>query len=397
MRLLIDGLHLAHGAKGVGLYTHNVLERLLARARAGDGSEALDITVLVLTEEPGADAEGLASRGARVEGMPWRNHLWHGFHTLPRAVTRHRPDVLWMPYETPMARLAVPYLVVCHDIPAELRLAQEAGSGVARPMLGTWRDRADDWLLGRSLRGAGLVGSNSRWVGDRLVEHFEVAPDRLLSTPCAPADDFEALGRKVDRETVRRDLGLDEGFVLTFSTGDPRENPRIVPEVFARLLAAGSPLGMVVAGVRPAHREALEALWNERLGEGLGSERLRFVPFLGPDRRQELAGLYTTASVYLDPSLQEGFGMQVVEAMACGTPVVCSDRGALPEVTAGTARLADPTDPEALAAEILALHADPGASRALAEKGRQRSRRFDWDTTTATILEGLRQLGRQVT
>ena len=392
MRVLIDGLHLAHGAKGVGLYTRNVLERLLRPRPHGD--DPLEITVLLLEGEPGTDAEGWIERGARVETMPWRNHLGHGFRTLPRAVARHRPDVLWMPYETPLARLNAPFLMICHDIPAELRHAQDVGAGVGRSFFGRWRDRIDDFLLGRTLRRAGRIGSNSRWVAERLVEHFGVDPGRLLATPCAPADDFEALARGVDVEATRRGLGLDAGFVLTFSTGDPRENPRVVPEVFARLLDAGSPLGIVVAGVRPAHHEALEALWNARLASRPGHDRLRFVPFLGPDRRQELAGLYTAATVYLDPSLQEGFGMQVVEAMACGTPVVCSDRGALGEVTAGAARLADPTDPGALADAILALLAEPAACRALAEQGQRRARDFDWETTTTTLLEGLHQLGR---
>ena len=111
-----------------------------------------------------------------------------------------------------------------------------------------------------------------------------------------------------------------------------------------------------------------------------------------PDRRFELAGLYTAAAVYLDPSLQEGFGMQVVEAMACGTPVVCSDRGALPEVTAGAALLADPTDADALAQGILALEQDPAKADALAQRGRERSRVFDWGSTAQVVLDGLRRL-----
>ena len=382
MRVLVDGMHLAHSAKGVGLYTDNVLTHL---ARA----EGVELSVLVLEGISADELRRLETLAAEVTVVPWHNHLWHGFRTLPQQVARHRPEVVWMPYETPMARLRAPWLVICHDIPAELRRAQDAGgsAGSRRSRIGRLKDRLDDHLLGRSLRQAGFVGSNSQWVAERLVRHFGVDPDRLLATPCAPADDFEGMSRRVDVAAVRRELDLAEGFVFTIATGDPRENPRVVPEVFERV-ASETALGLVVAGVRDHHRTELEALYEGHPGR----ERVRFLPFLGPDRRFELAGLYTAAAVYLDPSLQEGFGMQVVEAMACGTPVVCSDRGALPEVTAGAALLADPTNADALAQGVLALEHEPAKADALAQQGRERSRVFDWGSTAQVVLDGLRRL-----
>jgi glycosyltransferase involved in cell wall biosynthesis len=86
--------------------------------------------------------------------------------------------------------------------------------------------------------------------------------------------------------------------------------------------------------------------------------------------------------------------MQVVESMACGTPVVCSDRGALPEVTAGAALLADPSDPEALAAQLIAVLTDPAKSEELAELGSRRARQFSWRRTAEVVHQGLRQAAR---
>lgn len=377
-RLLVDGIHLSPQAKGVGLYTQNVLEHLLQL------DDDLRLDVLVLEREEKLDLP--FGERLRQHPVPWKNHLWHGFRCIPQWVETCRPQVLWMPYETPLARLKVPFQVVCHDIPSALRHAQAVG-GAPLPWWRRWQHRLDDWLLGRTLRRATTVFSNSRWVGDGLAEEFALDPRRMQLAPCAPAVDFEALSAGVDRSAVRRRLGLDDGYVLTFHTGDPRENHRIVPPTFDRLVNCDGNVGLVVAGLRPGQQERAEALYRDMPWR----HRVRFMPFFGADQRLELAELYASASVYLDPSLQEGFGMQVIEAMACGTPVVCSNLSALPEVAGDAALLVDPQDVDAIARCLRVVLEDPRQRDRLANLGSERARTFQWQHTATVIHRALRQ------
>ncbi len=108
------------------------------------------------------------------------------------------------------------------------------------------------------------------------------------------------------------------------------------------------------------------------------------MPFIPATEPFRLAELYVAATLYLDPSLHEGFGMQVVEAMACGTPVVCSDRGALPEVVGNAALLAEPVA-DTLAAAALQVLGDERTRQKLAVAGRWRARQFSWKRTAQVI------------
>ena len=384
MRLLVDAVHLSARPKGVGLYVGNVVARLAAL------DPTLEISLLEIAGDgaPGGGPAGFDLPGVHRLPVHWVNHLWHGFHTLPRAARRLRADVVLVPYEAPLAALAMPYAMVCHDLPAEIRRAQRDAGGARRSPVERTRDAVDDRLLGRSLLRAARVFCNSRYVADGLARRFGVAGERLRSAPCAPAHDFAALSRTVDGEERRRRLGLPAGYVLAFFTGDERENLGGVLATFDRLAAAGRPEGLVIAGLRPGDRERVEAAVAGRPWR----ERLRLVPFLGPGERGELAALYAAATVYLDLSLHEGFGMQVVEAMASGTPVVCSDRGALPEVTGGAAVLVDPTRPDEVAAALGALLAHAGRRRELSARGAARAGEFSWERTAAAILAGLREI-----
>jgi glycosyltransferase involved in cell wall biosynthesis len=119
---------------------------------------------------------------------------------------------------------------------------------------------------------------------------------------------------------------------------------------------------------------------------------VRVLPFFGEGEMGELAGVYAGASVYLDLTLHEGFGMQVIEAMACGTPVVCSDRGALPEVAGNAAILVDPTDADAAARAVMDVARDAGGREELARHGRAQAGMYSWKETARVIAEGLAEL-----
>ena len=377
MHVLIDGVHIVPQLKGIGRYALHTLNQLLAL----DGS--LEFSMVLLEGSP---CEGLPqNRRVRYFPVPWHNHLWHGFRTLPRWVRRLRPDVVYVPYETAMSGVSRPYTIVCHDIPGRIREAQKRGSGSSSAV----SDRAyywmDDLLLGKTLRGARRVFSNSRHVAEWLQKRVGVDTSKIAHAPCAPGADFFRLSQEVEVTSVRQRLDSPRGYILVLYTGDLRENFAVVPEIYQKIIGDGFPLTLVIAGVRDEARAFVES----SLSGVPWRDRVRIVPFLESGREKELAEIYTAASVYLDPSLQEGFGMQVIEAMACGTPVICSDRGALPEVTGEAALLVNPEDPAEMASAVSRVLSSEPLQQQLRLRGYQRSASFSWTDTAKVIYRGL--------
>jgi glycosyltransferase involved in cell wall biosynthesis len=171
-----------------------------------------------------------------------------------------------------------------------------------------------------------------------------------------------------DPEPARRALGLDRPYVLTVGSLTARKNLRALVPAAAALAADGVDV-VVAGGGRPQF--APEA--------GLSGLRR-----LGRVDDALLPGLYAGAEAFVLPSLYEGFGLPVLEAMACGTPVVAAATGALPETCGGAARLAPP-DGEAFRAALTALLADTAERARLRAAGLERARAFTWDRTAREI------------
>jgi glycosyltransferase involved in cell wall biosynthesis len=206
-----------------------------------------------------------------------------------------------------------------------------------------------------------LVGSE--WTRSDLVERYRIPEAKVVLTPYGVDPLFGQEG------PVR-----NGGRYLLFVGGlQPRKDPGTAVDALARLDPG---LRLVFAG--PSLRESRELVAHVR--------KLRLnsrVEFTGYVRKSELAALYRGASAVVLPSLYEGFGLPLLEAMASGTPVVATTAGALPEVAGDAAVLVEPGDPEGLAA---------GVEQALAERerlvaaGLERSRRFSWADTARRTL-----------
>jgi len=314
--------------------------------------------------------------------MRCRNHLLHGLWTLPSQARSLGADLAWIPYETTLGRFPCPFMMVCHDIPQRIFQAQKEGGGTVPPGRALF-GRLDSVILCRTLRRARRVFSNSRYVGRWLVDGVGVEREKISLAPCAPGADFSSLVRDLDLDAVRRKCESPQGYILVFSTGDLRENFSVIPRVYERIVRAGLPHRLLVAGVREEDRASLEC----RLSAYPWRSRVRVVPFLGVGQEKELAGVYAAASVFLDLSLHEGFGMQVIEAMACRTPVVTSNVSAPAEVAGDAAVLADPFDVESLASALRRADEDEGLRADLIARGAERVRAFTWDRAARQTLE----------
>jgi len=240
-------------------------------------------------------------------------------------------------------------------------------------------------LEGALARAAGLCVI-SDFTRATLVERLGVAPERITVTPLAAAPAFRpaAPGEDVAGALARR-FGLAAGGYLFLPAHTwPHKNHRTVIAALARLRAAGRPVPVLACsgGDRQA-RPALEALIAE---SGLG-DRVRF---LGYRPAGDIRLLYQGALALVFPSLFEGFGMPVVEAMACGCPVICAAATSLPEVAGDAALLVGSEDAEAWAAAIGRLAAEPELRAGLIRRGFVQAARFTWRRHALGTLEALR-------
>jgi glycosyltransferase involved in cell wall biosynthesis len=236
---------------------------------------------------------------------------------------------------------------------------------------------------------ADLVLTVSAFVRERVLHHFpEIGPERVRVThhgadhatggaaalsPEPAAGDADALAR----------LGLaGRPYVLSVGRVERRKNPEGLVRGFARAAAARGH-ALVFAGPR-GDSDVERALEETGI-----AERVRF---LGRFDDRDLGALYRGAAAFALPSRYEGFGIPLIEALACGTPSLAGDRTSLPEVAGDAALLVDPEDPDAIARALDRLLADEALRRDLRTRGPARARRFTWRACAEATLAAYRDL-----
>jgi glycosyltransferase involved in cell wall biosynthesis len=182
------------------------------------------------------------------------------------------------------------------------------------------------------------------------------------------------------RADVRERFGIDGRYVLYVSNHQRKKNTERLVEAFGLIAAEDPDITLVLTG----WHSPKFALVEQRIADlGLGSR----VKVLGHVPDEALPPLYTAASVFALPSLHEGFGIPVLEAMACGTPVVASDVYALAEVSGDAAELCDPYSAESIAGSLRRILDNPARASELREKGLARAAEFSWRRAAERHLE----------
>jgi glycosyltransferase involved in cell wall biosynthesis len=306
----------------------------LALTRAGTARHIGSL--LDALEDEDVEVRRYGMGGSSRALVPVRDLGWY-LAALPAKAARDRIEVLHCPTQRAPTRSRVPLVVTFHDL-AVLRHPET---------FNRWTRAYSRRLLPRVVSAATKVIAVSEFTRRELQELLDVPDDKLRVIPNAVGLPFSA-----DGDAAAGD------YVLAVSTLEPRKNlPRLV-EAYRRADLNGLPL--LVAGA-----------------SGWGGVRVESdgVRWLGEVRDDELARLYRGARAVAYVSLYEGFGLPVLEAMACGAPVVAARNGALEEVSGGAAVLVDPLDPDAIAA---GLNEAIDRRDELRPLGIARARAFDW-------------------
>jgi glycosyltransferase involved in cell wall biosynthesis len=234
-------------------------------------------------------------------------------------------------------------------------------------------------LVPRFLKACDRIIAISESTKRDAVRLYGIPEEKIVVTPLAAEERFRpAVPDRVSE--VRGRFGLPSRFLLYVGTVEPRKNLGVLLAALSRLKGQGREVPLVVAG-------RLGWLYDGFLAKirSLGLERLVFLPGFVPD--DDLPALYTAAEGFVYPSVYEGFGIPVLEAMGCGTPVLCSDASSLPEVAGDAGILLPPGDPAAWAEAIARLMESGALRRELREKGFRQASLFRWEETARRTWE----------
>ena len=328
-----------------------------------------------------APPEGLFLRNERVS---WRvlplPRLWTHLR-LAGEVALHPPDVLYVPAHV------LPWLhprrcvATVHDL--GYLYYPQAHTRWAR------------WYLDRTTRfnarAARRVIADSQATRDDLVAHYGVDPAKIVVAYPAGAPGLGPVTDVALLEAVQRRYSTSARYFLYVGTLQPRKNLETLVQAFAELVIQDiipAEVKLVLAGRRGWLYGELFALVQR-----LGLERR--VVFPGYVAAEDLAALLSGALAYVLPSWYEGFGLPVLEAMACETPVICSNVSSLPEVAGDAALLVDPHDVSGLVQALARVFREPALRAELIARGRERVRVFSWQRCAEQVLAVLEAVGRE--
>jgi glycosyltransferase involved in cell wall biosynthesis len=285
---------------------------------------------------------------------------------LPRAVKRTGVDVLHNLFTTAPAVPGVPQVTTILDVIYKRFPETHAG------LLGRGL-AALTWMAARR---SDRVITISEAAKSDIVRFLEVPAERVDVTYPGPA--LRAAGSAAE-SMLRHDLKLGDGaIVLTLSAKRPHKNLARLFEAFLQVRADPDPV-LVVPGYSTFYEDAL----RERADELGGGQQIRIAGWLDD---QVLDGLYRAAACFVFPSLAEGFGLPVLDALVRGTPVACSNATSLPEVAGDAALYFDPTDTGAITAAIEMLLQDSALRKRLRAAGPTQARKFGWTSTAEATL-----------
>jgi glycosyltransferase involved in cell wall biosynthesis len=348
---------------GTGIYASNLFRALQSMEN--------DIEYQAFSWED-SNAAPASEKSMRPLRAVRRHFLWPHL-ILPHRVRKANVDVLHMPANIAPLRLPCPTVVTILDsIP------------IITPQNFPFFFRNYFRILNpRAARTAARIITISENSKRDIVRHLNIPPEKITVTPLAPGSEFHPASAE-EKERVRKKYDLDE-FILTVGTLEPRKSIPLLLESLALLKQKGAPCFLAHAGSSGwLGDEATNCV--KRFGLSNSVRFLGFVP------KEDLVALYSSARVFAFPSIYEGFGLPVLEAMACGCPVIASNSSSIPEIVQDAGILIDPGDPELLADAILRLLKNPGFAKELSEMGLQRAAQFSWRKCAEQTQDVYRQV-----
>ena len=360
VKIVIAAWHLKNFNVGIGRYARE----LIAALGQVDQANHYDI-LLPQAEHPFMARPNMRYRVVRFP--LFRRRFWE--QVAPLLVGSY--DVLHFPYDSCVVWKRGKFVATIHDVKPllfpELRPRANLNS------------RIEDWLVGNRWQTIDQVITVSEHSRRDLLAHVPLRPDQVSVTP---------LGLDAERFRPAQQWHGGRPYVFCVAGSDPTKNVGVLVEAFATLpLDLRNKFDVVLAG-DVCKREDIRAAIERR---GL-SAQAKLVSLLSD---AELVTYYQQATVFVFPSLYEGFGLPVLEAMGCGCPVICSNAASLPEVAGEAAVLVDPRRPDQLAEELTRVLGSAALQSTMRARGLAKAQEFVWERTARqTVAVYERTVGR---
>ncbi len=237
------------------------------------------------------------------------------------------------------------------------------------------------FMLKKAARGSDHVIAVSQHTKNDLVEHFGADASRISVIHQGVSEYFFETSPDALKKSVREKFALPENFFLYVGLLKPHKNAPLLIRAFQKARQAGEiHAALVMVGKSDA---SFESLYPELVRTG----KMDGIFFLSNVSKEELRALYQTALALTHPSLYEGFGLTLLEAMAGGTPVIACSTSSIPEVAGRAAYLVEPDTLDPLYDALIQMEVSGTLRRELAEKGRQQAAKFTWKETARKTLE----------
>ncbi len=366
MRIAID-VRDADGEKtGKGFYSFGLISNLLKLDQENE--------YLLLTDKKKSPFP--AQENARLVEIPKKGLGWH--LNVIKKLKELKPDIYFAPTSFIVPALAPRSLrtvITVHDLVAFLFPKNHKKKAVIIEKL----------TLRRALRRCSKAFVVSENTQNDLLKLFNIPKSITAEVPCAPNDRYRQEISDDEVETVRKKFKLPEKYLLAVGTLEPRKNFVNLIKAFVNVKRKFPEYKLVIVGKKGWQHNAIDKAVKEFQVEG-------DVIFPGYMKDHELHCTYHAASVFVFPSLYEGFGIPPLEAMASGCPVVSSNVASLPEVVGDAGLQVDPRNSVKIADAIISVIENPQVRNMLLERGFMRSQRFNWIHSARLALDEFNEI-----
>ncbi len=368
MKIAVDCRALTTLKTGGGYYTENLLKSVL---EADSENE-----YFLMAHKPFGFAPGPGNvkitAGGRLPGFIWQNAV------CPRAVRSRGIDLFHSPLFTLPYRMSCPGIVTVFDL-----------TPILLPQFHHMKVKLSFLPIARSLKSAKKIIAISEATKKDLVRHLSVGEEKIDVIYPGVGADFKPAGEGA-KNTAKEKYAAGRDYILHVGTLEPRKNLEFLIDAFTDLVSCGLDRGVNLVLAGPGGWK-YKALLDKISASGL-RDRIFTAGYVDS---KDLPALYCGSKVFVYPSFYEGFGLPLVEAMACGAPVVASAVSSIPEVVADAGILIRGWETREWAEAIGLLLCEEGARDGFSEGGILRSRKFSWKECAQKTIRIYNQFGRR--